>query len=139
MRLRAYITPCMYFPAFLRSSPSAQKKTHDDISRKFRRIYKKREANTRAKHAETSRSSPATSACFLLIIYANNFAVIRNLCRENFGSKFARFCASEKRKFGQKKLALYRVVCHPHAHLRRTNARPHICKKNGGRGRGGGP
>ena len=30
MRLRAYIIPCMYFSAISRSSPSAQKKTHDD-------------------------------------------------------------------------------------------------------------
>ena len=30
------------------------------------------------------------------------FALIRNLFRENFGSNFARFCASKKRKFGQK-------------------------------------
>ena len=73
MRLRAYITPCMYFPAFPRSSPSAQKKRTMIISRTFCRIQKKRVAYTREKEAETSRSNPATSACFSSPICAHYF------------------------------------------------------------------
>ena len=41
--------------------------------------------------------------------------MIRNLCRENFGSNFARFRTSEKRKFGQKNwlyIGWFAVILH---------------------------
>ena len=102
MRLRAYITPRMYFPAIPRSSPSAQK-THDDNFPHISTDPKKSERQTPGRNM---RRPPGTTLQHLRAYRRRyvpiTFAVIRNLCRENLGSNFAIFCASEKRKIGQK-------------------------------------